>query len=293
MKNKSNLGFIEVIRPGMGCSVQDKGRFGFYSEGIPQAGVMDTSLSGIANELLQNTADAAVIEFKSIPPKLVFSIDTTIVIAAFDVEVFLNENLVKAFSAILIQPNDELELKIQQIGGYGYIAVKGGIQTDKILGSRSFFEHITSHSMLEKGMKLPILKSQNPFFNNLNCNLCPKKKISDIVELSAHKAPEFDLLTTEQQYAITKKLFSIDYQSNRMGYLLNEPFYSHNNSIISAPVLPGTVQWTPSGKLIILMKDAQTMGGYPRILQLDEAAMTSLAGVAPNGFVKFNFFVNS
>jgi len=72
-----------------------------------------------------------------------------------------------------------------------------------------------------------------------------------------------------------------------MGFLLNENISEHSQSILSSPVLPGTVQWTPSGQLIILMRDAQTVGGYPRIFQLKEAIISKLARVEPNGFVKF------
>jgi len=48
-------------------------------------------------------------------------------------------------------------------------------------------------------------------------------------------------------------------------------------SMLTSATLPGTVQYTPSGKLLILMRDAQTTGGYPRILQLTNDATARLA----------------
>ena len=62
-----------------------------------------------------------------------------------------------------------------------------------------------------------------------------------------------------------------------MAYQLNELFKNELDAIITSPVLPGTVQLTPSGKLIILMRDCQTTGGYPRVLQLSLSAINCLA----------------
>ena len=62
-----------------------------------------------------------------------------------------------------------------------------------------------------------------------------------------------------------------------MAYQLDETIDSHSISMLTSATLPGTVQFTPSGKLIILMKDGQTTGGYPRILQLTDKAISILA----------------
>jgi len=72
-----------------------------------------------------------------------------------------------------------------------------------------------------------------------------------------------------------------------MGYRLNEIVIPNNKSIITSPVLPGTVQLIPSGQLIVLMKDAQTTGGYPRIFQLTEKSIAVLA--QKNTSDKFKF----
>ena len=68
-----------------------------------------------------------------------------------------------------------------------------------------------------------------------------------------------------------------------MAYRVKHPInLSHNKSILSSGTLPGTVQLTPSGELIFLMKDAQTTGGYPRILQLTDESISDLAQLSPN-----------
>ena len=62
-----------------------------------------------------------------------------------------------------------------------------------------------------------------------------------------------------------------------MAYQLIETFENDLKPIITSAVLPGTVQLTPSGKLIVLMRDCQTTGGYPRVLQLKALALDVLA----------------
>ena len=72
-----------------------------------------------------------------------------------------------------------------------------------------------------------------------------------------------------------------------MAYQLNELFQNDIDPIISSLVLSGTVQLTPSGKLIILMRDNQTCGGYPRILQLDEESINRLSQKYAGKKIKF------
>ena len=62
-----------------------------------------------------------------------------------------------------------------------------------------------------------------------------------------------------------------------MAYQLEETLDTHAQSMLTSATLPGTVQITPAGKLIILMRDGQTTGGYPRILQLSDDAINVLA----------------
>ena len=72
-----------------------------------------------------------------------------------------------------------------------------------------------------------------------------------------------------------------------MGYRLEEKVDNNLEPIITSAVLPGTVQLTPSGKLIVLMRDAQVTGGYPRVLQLCEFAMIVLSQKTTGEHVQF------
>ena len=92
-----------------------------------------------------------------------------------------------------------------------------------------------------------------------------------------YKGPEFDALNEDQKSKVLDAFFTISNTINRMAIQLEEKIANTLPSIITSPVLPGTIQLTPSGKLIVLMRDCQTTGGYPRVLQLSENSINHIA----------------
>lgn len=102
------------------------------------------------------------------------------------------------------------------------------------------------------------------------------KKFKVDSNIQVLKGPEFECLSKKSIDTLINQEFSIGI-NNRMAYYLNEKIQDGVNSIISSGVIPGTVQLTPSGQIIILHRDCQTTGGYPRILQLNEKSLNNLA----------------
>ena len=95
--------------------------------------------------------------------------------------------------------------------------------------------------------------------------------------LQVSKGPEYEMLGDKQLETLFSKDFHISNENNRMAYQLEEKLTGHDVTMLTSATLPGTVQFTPSGRLIILMKDGQTTGGYPRVLQLSDASISILA----------------
>ena len=106
--------------------------------------------------------------------------------------------------------------------------------------------------------------------------------------INVSKGPEFKFLNSDDIFKLSNELFTIS-NNNRMGYFFNEDICPNSFSIVSSPVIPGTVQLTPSGKLIVLMQDGQVTGGYPRILQLDNLSISVLSQKKQGDKIKFNF----
>ena len=83
--------------------------------------------------------------------------------------------------------------------------------------------------------------------------------------------------------------FVITNQSDRMGYRLNNiPLHSITpEEVVSSAVSFGTVQLLPDGRLIVLMADHQTTGGYPRIAHVISAHQRKLAQMKAGDKIHF------
>lgn len=270
-------GFIEVMTTGLYSSIQDQGRIGFRKYGVPTSGVMDEQSATMANHLLNNKASASVMEITMTGPKLFFSNPTLIAITGADISPKKNDDPIARHKVIAMNTGDVLSFGALQLGLRCYLAVKGGFQTPIVMNSYSYFSGVTRDKMIEKGDQLPIMpyaSAQHHF-----AGIKPDESFFNSPDLMCTKGPEFELLSLEHQKEIFEDHFTVSQDNNRMGYRLDSPLlqYPSNYNMLTSSVLPGTVQLTPSGKLIVLMKDCQTTGGYPRILQLTQQGINKLA----------------
>ena len=106
--------------------------------------------------------------------------------------------------------------------------------------------------------------------------------------LSASPAPEFSRLPQHLVAALFSHAFSVSKLANRMGVQLEQRLANDLSPIITSPVMPGTVQLTTGGRLIVLLADCQITGGYPRILQLDASALAIIAQASSGCSLRFS-----
>ena len=267
---------IEVLQPGLFSTIQDTGRTGFLKYGVPISGTMDTYAAKVGNLMLRNPIDAAVLEITQLGPKLEFSGPAKVVLSGGDLSPQVNGVSVPAYTIQVIETGDVLSFGRRSSGCRAYLAVQHGFMTEEALGSRSWYEGITASYKLEKGMKLSLNASEDEKIA-VNAALKADLDYLDQKEVKVFAGPEFDLLSTEQQDLLQNYIFSVGRNNNRMAIQLAEELKNELAPILTGPVLPGTVQLTPSGRLIILMRDCQTTGGYPRVLQVSEQGMNVLA----------------
>ena len=134
------------------------------------------------------------------------------------------------------------------------------------------YQNITKQIALLKNDELQV--SASTLLNKMHhASIKFDSSYIDFNDIDVFKGPEFEFLSKNQHQALFSKSFAISKDNNRMAYQLEESLNNDLQPIITSAVLPGTVQLTPSGKLIILMRDCQITGGYPRILQLKESAL--------------------
>ena len=265
---------IKVLKEGLFTTIQDIGRFGYKNIGVPVSGSMDQTSAKLANLLLGNDESSAVLEMTLVGPTLEFMNDTYISITGADMNPSLNKQKVLQNKPLFVNKGDILYLSHSSNGMRSYLGIKGGFNSEKKLGSKSFYRGITKREKLIKNDKIKFAKvTSSPMKMNKSIN---DFKINKKSKINVFKGPEFDLLDSNSKDIIFNTDFTIGI-NNRMGYNLVEPIENSISSIISSPVMPGTVQLTPSGRLIILCRDCQTSGGYPRVLQLDKSSMDSLS----------------
>ena len=264
---------IKIIKPGLYSTIQDKGRVGMQSYGIPCSGTMDSFSSDLANKILNNSGNSAVLEITMVGPVLEFVYETVICITGANLSPLLNNKIIKMNNPIFIKSNDILSFGVLKSGLRSYIAVLGGFKSEKVFGSRSMFKNLTRAVKLAKNDVLNFNK--DIIFKSSKINLNKTSNIDN--KIVVFKGPEYDILNSSQKDFISSKKFRISNNYNRMAIQLTDLLSNTLEPIITSMVMPGTVQLTPAGNLIILMKDCQTTGGYPRILQVEEKSINSLA----------------
>lgn len=272
---------LKVLKQGFYTTIQDLGRKGFAQFGVPFSGAMDKYSASLANHLLGNNLNDAVLEITFGNAQFKFTKETLICISGADFNAKLNDTTIPLNKVVKVSENDMLSFSNKNYGIRTYIAVLGGFQSEKILNSRSFFKGVTSDFIVRKNDEI--------FYNSLVT--CKKSSLSSIkinenhfttTNIQCFKGAEYNLLNEHQKKQLTSTKFTISNDNSRMGYRLNEAIENDFSSMLTSSVLVGTVQLTPSGKLIVLMRDCQVTGGYPRVLQLTEQAINQLAQKTTN-----------
>lgn len=280
---------IEVIKSGLATSAQDLGRNGFAAYGVPQSGAMDRYSAKIANLLVGNSESDALLEITQFGPKLKFHVKALVAVTGLKAEIRLNEERIQMNEPFVVEKGAVLEIKRITSGTRAYLSVFGGLQTKMMLGSRSMYEGVTAQSRIKKGDFLTISAFMETKVNSLS-SIRFEREDYTTNKIIVFLGPEFDLLSEKSKDDLIHNEFTISNDSNRMAYLVEEKLVNKLKSILTGPVVPGTVQLTAGGKLILLMRDCQVTGGYPRVLQLSEKSMNVLAQKKAGEKIMFELF---
>ena len=262
---------IRIIKPGMLTTVQDIGRSGYQSQGFSVAGVMDVRAFKIANLLLDNPENEAVLEFTLIGPTLEFTSATIIAITGGDFQPMLNGEPAPMYTALYINKGDILKFGSARTGSRGYIAFSSYLDIPVVMGSRS--TNLKSKMGGFKGRKLKaddyigfrIKRRYLPFF--LSRKLEPDDYAQDKTELRVVMGPQDSLFAKQGIETFLNEEFTVTSEFDRMGCRLEGPFIASKkgSDIISDGIALGSIQVPAHGKPIILLMDRQTTGGYAKI----------------------------
>ncbi len=259
---------FEVISPGILTLIQDKGRFGFMSKGITPSGAIDEFAYLWANYLLGNNLDLNVLEIAFSGLTLKANKNTSISVTGADLSFSINNKIYKPWQTFKIKDGDILKFSKNIIGQRAYLSVKNGFLILKEFGS-------TSTTLKEGlgGIEGRALKKGDvlPFIDSLSL---PIKRLKSIYQPDYNQALKLRVVlgyqhenfSKEEKIKFFSKEFRVSKEANRMGIKLEgESIQADIDGIISEGICFGAIQVPKDGRPIILLKDRQTIGGYPKI----------------------------
>lgn len=275
---------IEVLAAGIQSTVQDLGRVGHRHLGICQAGALDTPALMLANTLVHNQIDAAGIEISIGPFAIRFLKASWFALTGADFNASLDGKSVAPGWRYQAQANQVLTLYGPSRECRAYLALEGGLDVPLILGSRA--TDLQAHFGGWHGRPLrtgDVLKLLNPERTPDTANRFTKsigvQQRKWTPEIRAVVGPEFEQFSKKAQHDFWHHAWKVTNQSNRMGFRLqgNRLDRQSKQDMFSHAVAPGMVQVPPNGQPIVLLADAQTTGGYPRIACVIEADLWKIA----------------
>lgn len=276
---------MTVIRGGMLTTVQDRGRPGHRAAGVPLGGAVDPFASRVANLLVGNAEDAAVLECTLLGPELVFSADTLVALGGVDFDGLA------AWQPRVVRAGENLRLGAARRGCRGYLAVAGGIDVAPVLGSRSTYLRGGFGGFQGRALRdgdvlaVPDLARRPTDHWRIDPRILPAYGASPVVRVVRGAQ------TDEFGGALFAAEFRLLPQSDRMGIRLGGSKLVRiggAGELVSTAVAPGTVQVPADGQPIILMADAQTLGGYPQAASVISVDLPLVAQLRPGDRVRFS-----
>lgn len=262
---------IRILKGGMLTTVQDLGRTGYQSQGFSVAGVMDVRAFKIANLLLDNPENEAVLEFTLIGPTLEFTSATIIAITGGDFQPTINGDPAPMYTAIYANKGDILKFASARTGSRGYIAFSSYLDIPVVMGSRC--TNMKSKIGGFKGRKLEngdyigfrIKRRYLPFF--LSRKLEPDDYDQDEANVRVIMGPQDAVFSRQGIETFLSNEYTVTSDFDRMGCRLEGAFIAPKDTsdIISDGIAFGSIQVPSHGKPIILLSDRQTTGGYAKI----------------------------
>ncbi|MCR9132537.1 MAG: biotin-dependent carboxyltransferase family protein [bacterium] len=285
------MGTLKVINPGMFTSLQDKGRFGYRKFGIPISGAMDEQAMEDVNRIVGNPVNYPVIECTFEGGTYEFNSDAVIAITGANTEVTINGEEVPRYKSLTVLEGDLLSIGHPKRGIRSYFTVRGSWKAHKVMNS--FSTYVSGEFGGFEGRTLEagdILKWNE--LDEVVPSISPDIQIpyfSSKLSLHVYPGPEWEMLNEQQKKELLNAEFTVDSTSNRMAIRFSGSSVAHSfEDMKSSAVAPGIIQLPPSGLPILLMKDAQTIGGYPRILYVAEYHLWRAGQLAPGDTVRFD-----
>lgn len=286
---------LKVINPGIHTTVQDLGRTGFQDVGVPVAGPLDRVSLRLANALVGNPLATPVLEMVLQGPVFEVQADAVrIALAGCNSEIDIigdHARTVPAGRSVRLTRGETF--RIVQLGdaACAYLAVEGGFDVTPILGSAATYVRGRLGGLnglaLKRGDMVPLKQAE--------VVVQPELALAQPFDLALDQpirvvlGPQDDFFTEAAIATFLSGEYVVSAQSDRMGFRLEGPQIEHAKgyNIVSDGIVTGSIQVPGSGMPIVLLADAQTTGGYPKIATVISADIPVLGRRRPGRKVRF------
>ncbi|MFE0748455.1 biotin-dependent carboxyltransferase family protein [Gordonia sp. NPDC058843] len=284
---------LTVLTTGPLATIQDAGRPGYADLGVPCSGGADRAALALANRLVGNEESAATVE--TTLGGLRFRVDADLLVAVTGADTVVRRNGIPAglAAAIVLRAGDELALDAPSWGLRNYVAVRGGIDVDPVLGSRST-DTLSGlgPAPLDTGHRLPVGRASGDW---PTASSAPAdREHPRVVVLECHAGPRADHLASSADLGVGTWL--VGSESNRVGVRIDraegstQPLLTHRDGateLRSEGIAHGSVQVPPSGRPVIFLADHPVTGGYPVAAVLTATAVDLAAQLVPGSEIRF------
>ncbi|MGE0116722.1 MAG: biotin-dependent carboxyltransferase family protein [Dongiaceae bacterium] len=296
---------FEVIVPGLETSIQDyPGRIGFWNQGFPPSGPMDSWSFRLANLLVGNDVGAAGLEVQYMGPTLKFQRDGVIAITGADMQPKLDGQPVPLWESVAVKAGQTLALTSSKIGVRCYIAIAGGIDTPPWLGSRSTFHKAGVGGMqgraLQKGQVVPVAPAKGTPGRKAKPDCRPVFATDKVWTIEVVPGPNDDWVDADGHKRFLSTDWKLSSKSDRTGFRLEGPQWTFTEKAHKkAPEHgqePSNIidQGYPLGAInlagqtpIILVNDGPSMGGFINPYTVPSAAFWKLGQSKPGDLYRF------
>ena len=277
---------LRIIDCGPGTTLQDHGRIGYRRYGVSTAGVMDHGAAALANALVGNPSAVACVEFQLSYGRLnVEGGPVVVAVRGPGCEFSVGGRTVPDGQSALANPDDIIEIGPVRGGVFAYLALGGGIDLPPEMGSLSVHRRSgIGGRALAAGDMLPAVAPEQGQL------LAVQPAAARTGPIRVVPGPQNDQFSTEALDLLCSSAFIVRPDSDRMACRLTGPLLHQSGgaNIVSDGVLPGSIQVPGDGVPIVLLRDCQTTGGYPKIATVISADLDQLAQIAPGGTVHFD-----
>lgn len=264
-----------MVRPGFQTTVQDLGRFGYANQGVSASGAADSAALRAGNLLVGNIENAPALEMTLVGGAFEFESDAVIALTGSDFQAGL-----PLWTAMEVKAGTVIRFGASRSGARCYLAVRGGIDVPRVLGSAS--AHLLTGIggvALRAG---DILKIGAAVRNPRREPARPPQSPAGLLRVTA--GPQADWFGGE----LYRASYVVQEESNRMGLRLRGPAIpSPTGTMLTEGVPLGAIQVPPDGQPIILFVEHQTTGGYPKPANVISADLSRVGQLRPRDELRF------